>query len=79
MTSRTRRDGDLSRHLPRMLAVLRRTIRQLERAEKEAWAAQLAEQGRTGDLRRLEEGVARLGAMCEAFTRHVEASKDSRA
>ena len=57
-----------------MLADLRRSVTLLESAGREDLVSQLMERGQRGDLERLVEGVARLGAMCQAFIKHAQSN-----
>ena len=75
--SRSRDDQALINRLNEMLADLRRSVTLIEGAGREELVSQLIEQGRVGDFERLVEGVGRLGAICQAFVKHVQSSQSS--
>ena len=64
--SKARDDEGLTSRLDNLLADVRRSVVQLQVAGREDWMSQLAQQGRSGDIERLSEGVGRLGAICQA-------------
>ena len=59
-----------------ILADLRRSVTWLEGTGHEEVVSQLIKRGQRGDLERLIEGVGRLSAMCQAFMKHAQSSRD---
>ena len=75
--SRSRDDQTLITRLNEMLADLRRSVTLIEGAGREELVSHLIEQGRSGDLERLVEGVGRLGAICQSFMKYAHSNKPS--